>query len=353
MNDGDLTADIQGRIQQAAASATPLRIVGGNSKAFYGEDCSATAVLDMAGHSGFIDYEPSELVITARAGTRLRDIETLLDSHGQMLAFEPPYFGEQATLGGTMACGFSGPRRPFAGAGRDFMLGCKIVNGYGEVLSFGGQVMKNVAGFDVSRLMIGALGTLGVLLEISLRVLPKPESEATLIYAMADEQQAIKRMNRFSGQPWPLSALAYDGQLLSLRLSGAESAVQAAARQLGGDFDELGEDFWLALREQNLAFFEDDDTLWRISMAPSAASPAVFGTRLLDWGGALRWLKTDQPAKVVHEACEAVGGYAEAFRGGEKHDRIRLKPEIAALQSRIRAAFDPHGLFNPGFCRDR
>lgn len=347
---GDLTAEIQGRIQKAVAMAEPLRIVGGNSKAFYGGDCSATAVLEMAEHSGIVAYEPSELVITARSGTRLRDIENLLAAHGQMLAFEPPYFGEQATLGGTMACGFSGPRRPFAGAGRDFMLGCKIINGYGEILSFGGQVMKNVAGFDVSRLMVGALGTLGVLLEISLRVLPKPESEATLIYTIADEQQAIKQMNRLAGQPWPLSALAYDGQLLSVRLSGAESAVQAAARQLGGDFDELGDDFWLALREQKLAFFEDDDTLWRIGIAPASASPAVSGRWLIDWGGALRWLKTDQPGEAVHAACEAAGGYSEAFRGGGKGERMRLKPELEALQRRIRAAFDPSGLFNPGLC---
>lgn len=350
MNDGDLTAEIQSQVQQAAATDTPLCIVGGNSKAFYGGDCSASEVLEMTGHSGIIAYEPSELVITVRAGTRLRDIENLLAVHGQMLAFEPPYFGEQATLGGTMACGFSGPRRPFAGSARDFMLGCKIINGYGEILSFGGQVMKNVAGFDVSRLMVGALGTLGVLLEISLRVLPKPEYEATLIYEVADEQQAVLQMNRLAGQSWPLSALAYDGQLLSVRLSGAEAAVQAAARQLGGDFDELGDDFWLALREQKLAFFEDDGCLWRISMTPADVSPAVSGTRLIDWGGALRWLKTDQAAEVVHTACEAVGGYAEAFRGGDKRDRIRLKPEIEALQRRIRAAFDPAGLFNPGLC---
>lgn len=350
MNDQDLTAEIQGRVLQAVATATPLRIVGGNSKAFYGGDCRATALLEMAGHNGIVAYEPSELVITARAGTPLLDIETLLEAHGQMLAFEPPYFGEQATLGGTLACGFSGPRRPFAGGARDFMLGCKIINGQGEILGFGGQVMKNVAGFDVSRLMVGALGTLGALLEISLRVLPKPEYEATLIYAVADEDAVLKQMNRLVTQPWPLSALAYDGQLLSVRLSGAETAVQAVARRLGGDFDSLGDDFWRALREQQLSFFDDDNTLWRINMAPASASPAISGRWLIDWGGALRWLKTDQPAEVVHSVCEAAGASAEAFRTVETTDRICLKPEMVALQHRIRAAFDPLSLFNPGRC---
>lgn len=350
MSDNDLSADLQDRVKQAAAAATPLRIVGGNSKAFYGGECTASALLEMAGHSGIVAYEPSELVITARAGTRLRDIEDLLAERGQMLAFEPPYFGEQASLGGSMACGFSGPRRPFAGSARDFMLGCKILNGYGEVLNFGGQVMKNVAGFDVSRLMVGALGTLGVLLEISLRVLPRPEYEATLIYAISDPEAAVRQMNRLSAQPWPLSALAYDGELLSMRLSGAEAAVLAAARQLGGDFDSLGDDFWRALREQQLPFFEGEGDLWRVGMAPAGISPAIPGRWLIDWGGALRWLKTDRPADAVHAACQAVGASAEAFRGGEKTDRIRLQPAVAALQQRIRAAFDPSGLFNPGRC---
>ncbi|MCK9622947.1 MAG: FAD-binding protein, partial [Methylobacter sp.] len=175
MREQDLSENLQQQVQQAAATGTSLRIVGSNSKAFYGGDCQAAAQLPMAGHCGIIDYEPSELVVTARSGTPLNNIASLLAQHRQMLAFEPPGLGEQATLGGTLACGFSGPRRPFVGSARDFMLGCRIINGDGEVLNFGGRVMKNVAGFDVSRLMVGALGSLGVLLEVSLRVLPIPE----------------------------------------------------------------------------------------------------------------------------------------------------------------------------------
>lgn len=344
----DLTAELLERVRLAAANNTPLRIVGGNSKAFYAGDCGGDEVLEVAGHRGVVAYEPSELVITARAGTPLRDIEILLAAHGQMLAFEPPHFGETSTLGGTMACGFSGPRRPYAGSARDFMLGCKIINGNGEPLSFGGQVMKNVAGFDVSRLMVGALGTLGVLLEISLRVLPKPEFETTLIYAIADQQAAIEQMNRLAGQPWPLSGLAYDGELVSVRLSGAEAAVQAAARRLGGDGDALGEGFWLALREQRLPFFEEEGNLWRVGMAPAAALPAISGRWLFDWGGALRWLKTDLLGDAIHSACASASAQAEAFRGELDAEPIRLTPEMAALQRRIRLAFDPARLFNPG-----
>lgn len=347
MRNQDLTDDLLQQVQQAAATGTALRIVGSDSKAFYGGDCQAATPISMFDHCGVIDYEPSELVLSARSGTPLDDIKALLAQHGQMLAFEPPAFGEKATLGGTLACGFSGPRRPFAGSARDFMLGCKIVNGQGEVLSFGGRVMKNVAGFDVSRLMVGAMGSLGVLLEVSLRVLPAPEAELSLVYSLT-VTDALARMSAIAAQPWPLSALAYDGEQLRVRLSGAEAAVQAAARQLGGEIDPNGETFWWDLREQRLAFFQQPGDLWRISVAPAAAPLALSGNWFMDWGGALRWLKTDLPADVIHTATAKAGGYATSFRGLDKNAWIRLDPVLLALQQKIRMAFDPLKLFNPG-----
>ncbi|MGZ4977346.1 MAG: glycolate oxidase subunit GlcE [Methylobacter sp.] len=347
MSGQDLTEELREQVRQASATGTALRIVGSDSKGFYGGSCPATTSLSTAGHQGIIDYEPSELVLTARSGTTLNSITSLLAVHRQMLAFEPPGFGLHATLGGTLACGFSGPRRPFAGSARDFMLGCRIINGEGEVLNFGGRVMKNVAGFDVSRLMVGALGTLGVLLDVSLRVLPMPESELTLAYTLSTGE-ALDKMSALSAKPWPLSASAYDGERLRLRLSGAQAAVQAAARQLGGDSDGEGECFWLDLREQRLAYFQLPGNLWRISVAPASPALALSGDWFLDWGGALRWLKTEESAGAIHAAAAKVGGYAVCFRGGDKTDWIKLDPALVALQQKIRTAFDPLKLFNPG-----
>lgn len=347
MSAQDISAALQQQVLQAAKSGTALRIIGGNSKAFYGGVCRAQAQLEMLSHHGVIDYEPSEMVITARAGSRVTAIAALLASQCQMLGFEPPDFAGHATLGGTLAGGFSGPRRPFVGSGRDFMLGCKIINGQGQILNFGGRVMKNVAGFDVSRLMVGAMGTLGVLLEVSLRVLPMPESDITLVITLSHEQ-AILKMSSLSAQPWPISALAYENGRLRLRLSGAQTAVAAAARQLGGDLDAAGQAYWLGLREHRLAFFQQPGSLWRISLAPAAAPLSLSGQWLLDWGGALRWLKTDMSATVIHAAVQAVGGHAVCYNGEDKSDWMRLDAGMLALQRRIRLSFDPLGLFNPG-----
>ena len=347
MSAQDLSRQLQQEVAQALAERTPLRLQGGNSKAFYGGKEQATRSLELANHSGVLAYEPSELVLTARAGTPLQQIQSLLAAEQQILGFEPPAFGAQATIGGTMACGFSGPRRPFAGSARDFMLGCKILNGHAELLSFGGQVMKNVAGFDVSRLMVGALGSLGVLLEISLRVLPKPEAELTLCYTLAAEA-ALTQMNALACRPWPLSAQAYSDGVLRVRLSGADSAVHSAARQLGGELDTEGPAFWSALREQELAFFQQSGDLWRLSLAPSTPPLNLPGSWLLDWNGALRWLKTTETADSIHSAAEKVGAYAVCFRGQTKADWFRLAPGLTALQHQLRSAFDPQGLFNPG-----
>ena len=347
MRDQDTSNALQTQLLDASAQGRPLRIVAGNSKQFYAGQCTAPATLNLASHSGVIDYEPSELVISVRSGTPLAAVQALLAAHGQMLAFEPPAFGDTATIGGTLACGFSGPRRPYAGSARDFTLGCRILNGRGELLNFGGRVMKNVAGFDVSRLMVGALGSLGVLLELSLRVLPLPEQEQTRVWRM-NRQQAAHTMQELALRPWPLSAMAYDGEYLRLRLAGASRAVHSSAQQIGGDLDADGNAFWQDLREQKLAFFTPPSRLWRISQAPAAPLLPLSGDWLIDWGGALRWLRSDEPPERIYQLAAAHQAHALIFRHADDAEWLKLPPTLAALHSRIRKAFDPQLLLNPG-----
>lgn len=347
MQDQDLTLDLQAQVQQAFELRTPLQIIGGNSKAFYGAPTSANTPLNLSNHQGIVEYEPSELVVTVRSGTPLNELNKVLADQGQMLAFEPPAFSDTATIGGIIACGFSGPRRPYIGSARDFVLGCTILNGKAERCRFGGQVMKNVAGFDVSRLMVGALGQLGVLLDVSLRVMPIPEAEITLYHALVSYDQALELMQRWQGQPWPISALAYDGNVLRVRLSGAEAAIQAASKQPGGELDPQGHQFWHGLREHRLDFFQGIESLWRISIAPATPMFDIPGRWLLDWGGAQRWLKSPAPAKQIHEIVQVQGGHAICFRGIEKTDWLRLEPSLLALHKKVRQAFDPYLLLNP------
>ncbi|NBQ69712.1 MAG: glycolate oxidase subunit GlcE, partial [Nitrosomonadaceae bacterium] len=307
----------QAAIVAAVENKTPLQIRGGGTKDFYGNPVGEqnSTLLDMTGYHGIVDYEPTELVITARAGTRLADLEAALDQHGQMLAFEPPYFGAAATLGGCVAAGLSGPRRAAAGSVRDFVLGVRMLDGKGEDLRFGGQVMKNVAGYDVSRLMAGSMGTLGVLLEVSLKVLPKPVAEMTLCMAM-DEVAAIEKMNQWTGKPLPVSATCYiDGELF-LRLSGAEPAVRAALVKLGGETLKDDDMFWRSVREHTHDFFQTDKPLWRLSVKSTTPPLLLPGKQLLEWNGGLRWLRTDGEED------------AEAIREG------RLKPTQIAEEDR-------------------
>ena len=347
MQDQDLTLALQAQVQQAVESRTPLHIIGGNSKAFYGAPTSATTKLKLSAHQGIITYEPSELVVTVRSGTPLKKLKQALAKQGQMLAFEPPSFSDTATIGGTIACGFSGPRRPYTGSARDFVLGCTMLNGKGERLRFGGQVMKNVAGFDVSRLMVGALGQLGVLLDVSLRVMPMPEAEICLCHPLASYNKALELMQRWQGQAWPISAMAYYDTQLQIRLSGADAALQSAAKQMGGDIDKDGGQFWQNLREHQLDFFKDTDNLWRISIAPATAMPDIPGNWLLDWGGAQRWLISSAPAEQIHAITQAQGGHAICFRGGEKTDWQSLESGLISLHKRVKQAFDPYQLLNP------
>jgi glycolate oxidase FAD binding subunit len=339
-------SNLREQILTAIADATPLYIQSGGSKAFYGHPVAGT-VLDVSSYRGIVEYEPTELVITARAGTPLAEVEAVLAARGQMLGFEPPHFSSSASIGGTVACGLSGPRRPYAGAVRDHVLGVKLLNGQGDILSFGGQVIKNVAGFDVSRLQVGALGTLGVLLEVSLRTVPKPEAEQTLVFELTAEQ-ALDAMNRYAGQAWPVSAACHVDGRLYLRLSGAEAALRASHAALGGAVLHEAATFWADLTEQRLAFFDDPLPLWRLSVPPATPLAALPGACLLDWGGALRWLKTDAPAERVFTTAQQAGGHAIRFRAAEGVLFQTLPSGLQSLHRKLKRAFDPHGLLNPG-----
>jgi glycolate oxidase FAD binding subunit len=348
MTEQDLVNGITETVREAAASCTPLAICGSGSKRFLTGDIKGTP-LDMTGHRGIISYEPTELVITARSGSTLMEIETALAEKNQMLGFEPPHFGPMATLGGTIACNLSGPRRPYAGSARDFVLGTRVINGKGEVLMFGGQVMKNVAGYDVSRLMAGSHGTLGVILEVSLKVLPKPALEITLAFQMGTDE-AIHRMNTWAGLPLPLSAAAHINETLYLRLSGATTSVRAAQKKLGGEQLEKGMAFWDELREHQRDYFQTDIPLWRLSVPPATAPINLPGKWLLDWGGAQRWLLTDTAAENIHSMADAAGGYASLFRTSQASTArfAELPVPVRILQNKIKRALDPAGILNPG-----
>jgi glycolate oxidase FAD binding subunit len=348
MSDKIAADTIADRIRTAAAQGAALAIRAGGSKDFLGRRAESD-ILDVSTIRGIVHYEPTELVITARAGTPLLEVEATLAERGQMLGFEPPHFAANATLGGTLACGLSGPARPFRGSARDFLLGTKIINGMGESLSFGGEVMKNVAGYDVSRLMCGAYGTLGVLLEVSLKVLPRPASEITLTLEL-DHRNALTRMSEWQRDPLPLSGLCYDGDRLHVRLSGAEQAVGAARRRLGGEIETDGATFWERLCEQSGAFFEGSGDLWRLSVPSTTRTIALTGKQLIDWGGALRWLKTTADAKAIFAAAGAAGGHAMLFRGAPDAQAVfqALPAPLLALHQRLKKSFDPHGILNPG-----
>ncbi len=345
----NLEQSLQEQVIIAAADGKPLNIVAGNSKTFLGRRPQGDP-LDVSAHQGILSHEPKELVIRARCGTPLREIESALAEQGQMLPFEPPHFGEGATLGGTIAAGLSGPRRAAAGSARDFVLGARVLNGKGEILRFGGEVMKNVAGYDVSRLMTGALGTLGVILDVSLKVLPIPAKEITLVSA-SDNPSAIKRFNELAGEPLPLSAAACDGELAYLRLSGAASAVDAARQHLGGEVMEDGADFWQQhIREQGHPFFQENTPLWRLSVPPSVPEVSFQLKCLVDWGGALRWIRSERPAEEIYRIAADLGGHATLFRGGDRDGQIHqpLPAPLLAIHRRLKQAFYPQGLFNPG-----
>jgi len=402
---------LQGLIDQvrtARAEGTVLDIRGGGTKAWYGEAPQGVP-LDVTGLRGISSYEPTELVVTVRAGTPLAELEAALAEKGQCLPFEPPRFGAAGSMGGTVggtvggmvAAGLAGPARAAVGGVRDYVLGATLLNGRAEVLSFGGQVMKNVAGYDVARLLAGSMGTLGVICEVSLKVLPVPVARTTLRFDV-DQADALRLLNTWGGQPLPLSASAWWQGVLVLRLAGAAAAVDAAAARLGGEVVDsaMADAFWTGLRDQTDEFFvragqamhlstevtptsqplglqagavqgvappeplagstaaalspqarlSAPAALWRLSV-PSVAPPlALEGDTLVEWGGAQRWLVSDAPAAAVRAAAVAAGGHATLYRAQDKAPGVfaPLSAPVARIQRQIKAAFDPDGVFNRG-----
>ena len=339
--------ELQERIRAAFETGTPLRITGGGSKDFLGPRCEGEAISTLES-TGIVSYQPEELFITAKAGTPLGEIEAALAEKGQQFPFEPPAFGETATLGGTIACGLSGPARPWKGAARDFVLGSRVINGKGELLRFGGEVIKNVAGYDVSRLMCGAFGTLGLLTELSIKVVPLPQKSATLAMELG-RVEALARVTEVSRQPWPISAAAWHEGILRVRLSGAEAAVDHAVASLGGELSE-GSGFWMQLREQTHPFFRSPRSLWRLSLPQATPAIDLPGEELIDWGGSQRWLLSDEDGAKIRKIASEADGHATAFRNppGPDDAFMPLAPPMLALHRRIKQAFDPAGILNPG-----
>ncbi|NOQ14286.1 MAG: glycolate oxidase subunit GlcE [Methyloprofundus sp.] len=347
----DISAQLQNKVSQAFESGDILMIKAGGSKDFYGRSASISqpaTELNISQHYGIISYEPTELVITARAGTPLKVIEQLLAENRQMLAFEPPAFGKHATLGGTIACNLSGPRRAYSGAARDYVLGTKIINGKAEILSFGGTVMKNVAGYDVSRLMAGAMGTLGVILEASIKVVPQPETEITLVQTI-DISSALNKLHQWSALPLPMSASCFYQDHLYIRLSGTEKSLRTAKQKIGGEILSEADAFWHSIKEQQHDFFNNKQTLWRLSTASNTTPLTLADDTLYEWGGALRWFQSNQSPSVIRESSEKTG-HTTLFRSPAVRDEVfqTLPQPLLKLHQNLKRSFDPHGVFNIG-----
>jgi len=356
------------QVRAALAARTPLRIRGGDTKAFLGSAVDGLP-LDTRSCSGIVSHEPTELVITARAGTPLAEVVAALADKGQHLPFDPPRFGDGATLGGVVAAGLAGPARASVGGVRDFVLGAQFIDGRGDWLTFGGQVMKNVAGYDVSRALAGSMGTLGVITHLSLKVLPVAPAEATLVFALG-QHDALEQLHRWGGQPLPLNASCWvrddteggQPERLYVRLRGAVAAVEAAcermAREAGGqrmDNTRAGLD-WAACRDQTLPFFRppaSDLCMWRLSVPQTAPVLDVPYAQLIEWQGAQRWCWAPAAAAPqIRAAAAAVQGHATLFRasadGAPGVRRFHEEsPVLQGITRRLREAFDPQGLFNP------
>jgi len=345
----DLSNDIQKQVQHCFDNSIAVNIRGHNSKNFYGRKTDpALEILDTSQHQGIVDYQPTELVITARCGTPLTEIQTVLSEQNQMFAFEPPMFNGKGGIGGMVATGLSGPARPFAGALRDAVLGVSCINGKGEKLVYGGQVMKNVAGYDISRLMTGAMGTLAVLLDVSIKVMPKPEREITLVLEH-DFQQAIETWLKLGTKALAITASCHLDDRLYFRVAGNNAVVKYTQSIIGGEELESGTQFWQQLRDQELEFFSDPQPLWRLSLAPATLALAISGNTLTDWAGAQRWVKTNESATVIRQLCESHGGHATLFNPVDNTVEAfhPLTAGIATLHKQLKHAFDPAAILNP------
>jgi len=343
----DATAELTARVQAAAAARTPLQLCGSGSKTFYGRPLRGEPLM-LQVHTGIVDYDPQELVLTARAGTPLAHIEARLAECGQHLPFEPPHFGPAATLGGMIASGLSGPARASAGPVRDYVLGVRILTGAGQVLNFGGRVMKNVAGYDVTRLMVGALGTLGVLLEVSLKVLPRAPGQLTLTFALSGAE-AIERMNDWARTPLPITGTCWVDGRLYVRLQGSPAAL-AQARRIGGEELNAAEAFWTSVKEHTHPFFASAGSLWRLSIPSASAVFDVPGRILMEWAGAQRWLVPDDARVDLHAHSVCAGGFATRFRAAEPSGEVfaALPAALMRVHRELKRTFDPHAILNLG-----
>ncbi|MDO9625089.1 MAG: glycolate oxidase subunit GlcE [Pseudomonas sp.] len=344
-HDFDASTALLEQVNHALNNSLALRIQGANSKAFLGRKV-AGEVIDSRAHRGIVSYDPTELVITARAGTPLAELQAALDEAGQMLPCESPGATAGATVGGMVATGLSGPRRPWVGSVRDMVLGTRLITGHGKHLRFGGEVMKNVAGYDLSRLLVGSFGCLGLITEVSLKVLPKPRQCLSLRLPM-DAESALRKLAEWGQQPLPLSAASHDGRALHLRLEGGEGSVAAARNSLGGEL--LAPAYWQQLNEQHLEFFTDPRPLWRLSLPNNTPLLAVPGDQLIDWGGAQRWLKSSAEAAQIRSIVSAAGGHATCFTAGVCDTPFQpLSAPLLRYHRQLKTQLDPQGLFNAG-----
>lgn len=342
------------QVNAARASGSPLEIRGGLTKQFYGELPQGTP-LETAELSGISSYEPTELVVTARAGTRLCELEAALEERGQFLPFEPPRFAPGGTLGGTVAAGLAGPGRASAGSVRDHVLGATLLNGRGELLTFGGQVAKNVAGYDVARLLVGSLGILGVICEVSLKVLPASVASASLCFEW-DQAGALGQLCAWAAKPLPITASAWHAGRLHLRLAGAQAAVSAACRSLGGTLLEpaAAQAWWTGVRDQSHEFFAcgqgaGAESLWRVSVPTTTPPLELADAQLIEWGGAQRWCKTSLPPQRMRELAARAGGHATLMRGAERRQVFApLNAVLMQIHRGLKDSFDPERIFNPG-----
>ncbi len=341
---------LQQQVQQARSERQPLRIRGGGTRAFFGRVLSGQ-LLSLAEHRGIIRYEPSELVVTVRCGTPVNELVEVLAAQGQALPFDPPYFGRGSTVGGVIATGLAGPGRPWIGAVRDALLGVRCINGQGEVVQFGGEVVKNVAGFDLARLMVGAMGTLGVMLDVSIKLMPRPQSEKTCVFDDVGVK-GLAKVNAWTSQGLPLSGAVLEGGRLYVRMSGTEAGVRAAVQAVGGQSltEDVAAHWWRGIRDHGHDFFDDTRSLWRLSVPVTAPPINIIGDWLYDWGGSQRWLKTALQSTIIREMTGRVGGHAMLYRGGDRQGMVfhPLNPALSEVHRRIKNACDPFKLFNNG-----
>ena len=347
----DLSDSLQEQVAEARNDETALRITSGNSKAFYGHHIDAREI-NLREHTGIIEYQPSELVVTVRSGTKLSELEEELKSRDQMLAFEPPQHDENSTIGGIIACGMSGPRRIACGSARDFVLGTTIINGKAEKLHFGGQVIKNVAGYDASRLMVGAQGTLGLLLDISLKTLPLSEAETSLKLSL-NRHDAVKNLRHWKRQGLPLSASCHYKNTLYLRLSSTASAVKQSHKTITDSYstEKIGPDFWLEVKNQKHLFFRGTENIWRFSHLSATRLLDDYEDQLIEWNGSLCWVKSDSELHSLAEEHEA-----NATRYPINPANKQVSPELFQplesglfkIHKRLKQAFDPDNILNPG-----